>query len=246
MPVLADGEPAALKISWQNDATRTESLALDHWRGRGTVLLLATDLDSDAMLLERLDPERTLAETPIFQAASAAGNLIRQMAVPAAAGIVTLAEHVARIAESLPGRWRKLGRPFSRCQLERAVDLARGLPRTTANGPLMVNYDLWDGNILAGQRQPWLAIDPMAVSGVLEFGIGQLLWRRVDEMAGRPDLDHFIGIVTDEAGLDAELTRLWSIVRVIDYWLWGLSMGLTEDPRRCARLLDWLGDAPAR
>ena len=245
VPVLADGEPAALKVGWQNEATRTEARALDHWRGRGTVLLLANEPGSGAMLLERLDPDRTLADVPIFDAASVAGHLIRQMAVPPVPGIETLAEHARRIADSLPGRWLDLGRPMSRRWLEDAIDLARELPHTPAGPPRMVNHDLWDGNILAGQRQPWLAIDPMAVSGAPEFGIGQLLWRRVDDMTGPSDLDRFIAIVTDVAGLDGGLVRHWCVVRIVDYWLWGLSVGLTNDPRRCERLLEWLGHDPA-
>ena len=28
-----------------------------------------------------------------------------------------------------------------------------------------------------------------------------------------------------------------SIARCVDYWLWALSVGLTEDPRRCARIV---------
>jgi len=29
-------------------------------------------------------------------------------------------------------------------------------------------------------------------------------------------------------------------VRCVDYWLWGLSVGLTEDPVRCQRIINWL------
>ena len=49
------------------------------------------------------------------------------------------------------------------------------------------------------------------------------------------------GVCTaDTAGLDLPLARDWALVRVVDYWLWALSIGLTEDPRRCATLLEWL------
>ena len=30
------------------------------------------------------------------------------------------------------------------------------------------------------------------------------------------------------------------MVRLVDYWLWALGIGLTEDPRRCATLIEWL------
>jgi streptomycin 6-kinase len=43
------------------------------------------------------------------------------------------------------------------------------------------------------------------------------------------------------AALDPERVRAWSLLRCLDYWLWGLGVGLTEDPLRCARVVDWLG-----
>jgi streptomycin 6-kinase len=47
---------------------------------------------------------------------------------------------------------------------------------------------------------------------------------------------HFDTVVT-EAALDRDRARDWVVFRTVDYWLWGLKAGLTEDPLRCARLL---------
>jgi len=44
----------------------------------------------------------------------------------------------------------------------------------------------------------------------------------------------------DEAGLDVELARGWTLLRAVDYQLWGLNRGLTEDPGRRATVIDWL------
>lgn len=44
-----------------------------------------------------------------------------------------------------------------------------------------------------------------------------------------------------EAGrLDVARAEHWSIVRAVDYWLWGLEHGLTVDPERCRRVLSAL------
>jgi hypothetical protein len=40
-----------------------------------------------------------------------------------------------------------------------------------------------------------------------------------------------------EARLDRDHARDWVIFRTVDYWLWGLNAGLTEDPLRCRRLV---------
>jgi streptomycin 6-kinase len=50
-----------------------------------------------------------------------------------------------------------------------------------------------------------------------------------------------LGSAVDAAGLDPERARAWVVYRAADYWLWGLRHGLTEDPRRCERLLTVLG-----
>lgn len=51
----------------------------------------------------------------------------------------------------------------------------------------------------------------------------------------------FFDRVVEAGVLDGELARGWTLFRAIDYWLWGLDNGLTEDPVRCARIIDWLG-----
>jgi streptomycin 6-kinase len=107
----------------------------------------------------------------------------------------------------------------------------------------MVNWDLHFGNVLfAPDRQEWVAIDPKPATGPPEFGIAQILWPRIDEMSGPAEFHRHLAALIDTAGLDAEQARAWTLVRVVDYWLWALSIGLTEDPRRCAMLLEWLGD----
>jgi len=59
VPVLtADGERSVLKLHTDADADESdfEHLALQHWHGNGTVLLLRADPRRRAMLLERLHP----------------------------------------------------------------------------------------------------------------------------------------------------------------------------------------------
>ncbi len=105
----------------------------------------------------------------------------------------------------------------------------------------MVNWDLHFGNVLfSPTRRDWLAIDPKPATGAPEFGIAQLLWTRIDEITGPAIFRRHLAALIDAARLDAGLTRSWTLVRVVDYWLWGLSIGLTEDPRRCATVLEWL------
>src|SRR5205085_1006033 len=107
-------------------------------------------------------------------------------------------------------------------------------------GSLMANYDLHYDNVLAGEREPWLAIDPKVVVGDPEYGIAQLLWTRLEDMEREGGLGYHFDLLVDRAGLDLRRTRSWTLVRIVDYWLWALSIGLTEDPVRCEAIATWL------
>ncbi|NEY37292.1 hydroxyurea phosphotransferase, partial [Streptomyces sp. PRKS01-65] len=56
-----DGTPAVLKLQLPDEETEGEPLALRAWDGDGAVRLLAHDEATGTLLLERLDPTRTLA-----------------------------------------------------------------------------------------------------------------------------------------------------------------------------------------
>ena len=64
----------------------------------------------------------------------------------------------------------------------------------------------------------------------------RVLWTRLDEMPDVPAIRHWVDVVVDAADLERDRALAWARFRTVDYWLWGLSYGLTEDPARCARL----------
>lgn len=239
IPVRRAGERCVLKVGWVDDTTAQEALALAAWDGRGAARLLAAHPEAGALLLERLDSTRSLRDVAVDPAIEVAGRLLRRLAVPAPPGVPRQQEVVARLIASLPERWERLGSPLERRLVDAAV--AAALELTTADAPtggaVLVNWDLHYGNVLAGAREPWLVIDPKVVAGEPEYGVAQLLWTRVDEMGGHIRLRRRFDALTRAAGLDAERARRWSIVRCLDYWLWGLGVGLTEDPKRCAAIV---------
>jgi streptomycin 6-kinase len=106
---------------------------------------------------------------------------------------------------------------------------------------LLVNYDLHYADVLAGTQEPWLVVDPKVVIGDPEYGLAQLLWTRLEDIQANGGLDRHFRLLVKAAALDEPLARVWTLLRCVDYWLWGLSVGLTEDPVRCAAIVDWLG-----
>jgi streptomycin 6-kinase len=245
VPVLRGDARYALKVSWIDHETVNEAAALALWDGGGAVRLLDADEEAGALLLEWLDPRRSLAEADLGVAVPAAGRLLRRLAVPvpaqwAARPVPGLRRWALDLAAELPRRWRAAGQPFPGRRLDAAADVATALaPRA---GGLLANRDMHYHNVLAGEREPWLVIDPKVMRGDAEFGLAPLLWRRLGEAGGPAGLRRRFDVLVDEAGLDAELARGWTLLRAVDYQLWGLSLslGLTEDPARCATVIDWL------
>jgi len=229
----------ALKVSWIDESYSGETAALAAWGGRGAVLLLEMDMSRGAILLERLDYTRSLNDLRVEEALGIAGRLLRRLAIPAPNGLRSLRGWAAEVAGNLPERWELYGRPMPRRLMERTRRLAAQLGEG-CDEHLLVNFDLHHADVLAGSREPWLAVDPMVLVGEPEFATGQLLWTRLEDIQAHGGLDRQFRVLTEAAELDLTLARDWLLVRCVDYWLWGLSVGLTYDPARCKIIVDWL------
>ena len=212
-----------------------EAIALEAWNGNGAARLLEADRDHGALLLERLDPDRTLRTAELATAAEIAGSLIHELAVPAPAGLPLLADIVSQKPGILRRRQDALGGPVP----GRWIDIACGLACDLATDPgnQLVHGDLHYDNILAGSRRPWLAIDPKPVTGNPERSVAELMWDRIDDATQPHEIHALFAALTRAGMLHSDRARAWTIVQAVDYWLWGLGTGLTEDPRRCERLL---------
>jgi streptomycin 6-kinase len=229
------GVPCVLKIAGPEHNAVDEAIALEAWNGNGAARLLEADREHGALLLEQLDSDRTLRTAELATAAEIAGSLIRELAIPAPAGLPLLVDIVSQKPDILRRRQSALGEPVP----GRWIDIACGLACDLATDPgnQLVHGDLHYDNILAGSRRPWLAIDPKPVIGNPERSVAELMWDRIDD-ATQPHKVHALFAALTRAGmLRSDRSRAWTIVQAVDYWLWGLGAGLTEDPRRCERLL---------
>jgi streptomycin 6-kinase len=80
--VWRGGEPAVLKVEWVNESTADEAVAFAAWNGEGAVQLLAARPELGALLLERLDGQRSLEDVEPDEAMAVAGHLFRRLAIP--------------------------------------------------------------------------------------------------------------------------------------------------------------------
>lgn len=237
-PVRRGREQCMLKLTWPPERTELEARALRAWDGNGAVQLLDASPEVGALLLERLDATRSLESVDLLDAVEVAGGLLRRLAIPASEGFPKLEDLAQGISDSLPARQEALGNPIPAGWLDSAQGLARELGARA--GKQLVHADLHYGNVLAGEREPWLAIDPKPIAGDPEHAVPELLWRRLDEADDSGGLQRLFDVLVASGELNSEIARGWAIVRSVDYWLWGLENGLTEDPKRCRRILEVL------
>ena len=237
-PVRRGGLQCMLKLTWPHERTEVEARALRAWDGNGAVQLLDASPEVGALLLERLDATRSLESVDLLDAAEVAGGLLRRLAIFAPEGFPGLKDLAQAISDSLPVRQEALGNPVPTGWLDSAHGLALELGARA--GEQLVHADLHFGNVLAGERERWLAIDPKPIAGDPELAVPELLWRRLDSADEAGGLQRLFDVLVASGKLDSEIARGWAIVRSVDYWLWGLENGLTEDPKRCRRILEVL------
>ncbi|MBI1297062.1 hypothetical protein GC175_19105 [bacterium] len=237
VPVLREDERCVLKLSWRNASLTQEMQALKTWAGNGAALLLEADPAQGALLLERLAP-RSLGTVPVDEAIVIAGRLLRRLAIPAPSEVQSQTEVASEMVTLLPARWTQFCRPFPRRVLEAVLETVQSV--TACEDDLLVNYDLHYENVLAGEREPWLVIDPKVVRGDPVFGLAQLLWTRLEEIEDGPGVESIFSLLVESAQVDSVHARAWTMVRIVDYWLWALSVGFTYDPARCRILVDRL------
>ncbi|MEV8439646.1 aminoglycoside phosphotransferase family protein [Actinosynnema sp. NPDC051121] len=235
IPVTRDGTPLVLRVNAPSEDVTAHIEALRFWDGRGTVRLVDADAYAGAMLLERLDRHRSALDLPSEEAMAVLGVMARRLAVPAPPTARSTADLALARAESLEADWVRQGGPFDRAFLRAGEEAVETL--VTTRSALAVNGDLHSAQVLAGAREPWLTVDPILLRGDIAYDLARVLWTRLDEMPDPAAIAEHLDIVADAASLDRDHARNWVVFRAVDYWLWGLDAGLTEDPLRCHRLV---------
>lgn len=235
LPVrTVSGRPAVLKVGFPDDESEHEALALQHWHGNGTVQLLRADPHRRAMLLERLGPE-DLSTVDDVEACETVAALYGRLHVPAPPQLRTLSSYVARWNADLAALPRQA--PVPRRLVEQAVSLAGQLLTDAATDGTLIHADLHYANVLAGDREPWLVIDPKPVSGDPHYEPAPLLWNRWDELVAGGDIRAGVRrrfhAVVDAAALDEDRARDWVVVRQLHNAMWTLA-----DAERAGRGLD--------
>jgi streptomycin 6-kinase len=209
----ANGEDAVLKVQKPHRESEHEAAALELWDGDGAVRLLAHDPERHALLIERCVPGRPLAETGAHAALDVFVDLLPRLWKPARKPFRPLAEEAAWWLDSLPSNWERFGRPFEQRLVDAGLEALRELPPTQGE-QVLLHQDLHGENVLAAQREPWLAIDPKPLAGEREFGLAPII-RSFELGHCKRDVLHRLDRLSSELGLDRERARGWTIAQTL-------------------------------
>ncbi|MFD9960370.1 aminoglycoside phosphotransferase family protein [Amycolatopsis sp. NPDC058986] len=227
----ADGIRAVLKLQQPSEENEGAPLGLRTWNGDGIVQLLDHDEDTGVMLLERLDETRPLSSVPDDGDAIRilAELLARLVAVPAPEGLRRLADVAAAMLVQTPQAVPALRDPDEqRLVLTCASAVAELLGEP---GDRLLHWDLHYDNILAGHREPWLAIDPEPLAGDPGFDLLPALDNRWDEVLATGDAPRAVlrrfDLLTEALDLDRLRATGWTLGRVLQNALWDIEDGKT-------------------
>ena len=222
LPVrTASGRPAMLKVAFPDDESEHEHLALQHWHGNGAAQLLRADPHRTAMLLERLHPE-DLTGVAELEACEIVAGLYAKIHLPAPPQLRTVTSYVERWAADLAEL--PANAPIPRRLVEQAISLSGDFVADPASIGTMIHGDLHYENVLAGDREPWLVIDPKPMSGDPHYEPAPMLWNRFEEFSGdvRGGIRRRFHALVDAAGFDEGRARDWVVVRMIENAMWTL------------------------
>jgi streptomycin 6-kinase len=183
LPVLcADGTPAALKLQPVSDENVGEPIGLRAWDGDGAVRLLDHDPHTGTMLLERLDAARPLSRLPddIAAVQILAELMARLVARPAPEGLRRLSDIATAMLDQVPDLVPALPDPAEQRLVRSCASAMAELVGEC--GDRLLHWDLHFDNILAGQREPWLAIDPKPLAGDPGFELLPALGNRWEDV----------------------------------------------------------------
>jgi streptomycin 6-kinase len=220
LPVIQEnGAAAVLKIGYPRPEMTREIAALRLYNGRGMVNLLAADPLGGAMLLERAQPGTMLLDLHDDEAATrVAAQMMAELWRPLPADHAF--QPVTDWLDGLAALRREFGGgsgPFPPRLVALAENLSADLLATAAPSVLL-HGDLHHYNILAAQRQPWLAIDPKGVYGEPAYDVGAWLRNPLDlPQRARPGqlLARRVAIFSEMLSLDRQRLAGWGAAQAV-------------------------------
>ncbi len=164
----SSGAEMVLKVLWLHPEALDEAEGLRFWDGRGAVRLHDSQEmgDTAALLIESCRPGTPLSSRREEEQDLVVSDVLRRL------WSVGPPTHPFRPLQAMCDQWAdsfEMDVAAGRCRLDPGIaregaSLFRSLP-ATAEREVLLCTDLHAGNVLAAEREPWLAIDPKPYVG---------------------------------------------------------------------------------
>jgi streptomycin 6-kinase len=202
---LPDGSPAVLKLFWPDRESLQEPDALERWDGEGAVRLYARDDERHALLLERCEPGVFLSTLPSDAALDVLVELLPRL-WKSGESFSTIEDEAAFLQDALErARWPKL-KDAALAYLDALVP--------TQGEPVLVHRDLHGENVLAAEREPWLAIDPKPLAAERELSAAPIV--RSNELGhSKRQMLYRLDRLCSDLGLDRDRAIGWTIAHTV-------------------------------
>lgn len=225
--VHADGRQLVVKVCSLTDEFPQQPEALRLVDGHGMVRLVDCDTTEEIILLERLMPGTMLSEVEDDELSTSCAISVMQKIwcpVPENHPFKTVQDW-GKGFDRLRQRYGGGTGPFPKVLLEQAETLYRELSASMAE-PVLLHGDLHHENILAAQREPWLAIDPKGVVGEPAYETGAWLRNPMPQLLDMPYpgriLARRIDQLSEQLGFDRARIRDWAVAQAMLSAWWSM------------------------
>ncbi|WP_280400184.1 aminoglycoside phosphotransferase family protein [Nocardia carnea] len=208
-----DHPPAVIKVSFPDYGSPHEPAALAAWNGAGAVRLYEHADSSFAMLLEQARSRTLAGIADPEEALTIQGRLAHRLAVPAPAGLPRLSDSAGAWEQEITSAMAELADPLPKTVVAAATATLRELGAAPVE--TLLHGDLHDTNILAADRESWLAIDPKVHVGDPAYdAVYVLLSPRFGPLLTTthpgPTLLRYLDIYCEAAEIDRDRARRWT------------------------------------
>jgi streptomycin 6-kinase len=216
------GKDFALKVGWPHPEAAHEANGLRTWDGAGAIRLFrANELaEATVLLLERCRPGTQLRASPPGEHDLVIAGLLRRLWLKPPPGhrfrpLSDMCDYWAsRYEERSPAERGCLRAPLA----AEGIRLLRELPRGGGDARLL-HTDLHAGNVLAAEREPWLAIDPKPYVGDPAYDVTQHIFNGV--FLEGADVEALAARMARLLDLDLSRILRWLFARAVEaspYW----------------------------
>lgn len=175
-----------------------------------------------------------------------ASGVVRLVAVPAPQGPRSLGDTASEMLEQVPQAITNVAAPADRQRLRSWASAVAEL--VDEPGDRMLHRDLPHGNVLAAQREPWVAIDPEPLADDPGSDLRPALDSRWDDVVAKGDTLRIVqrrfDLLTDVLGLDRTRATGWPLGRLLQNSLRDIDDGETRLAPSSVTIAESLLDTP--